>query len=56
LRSICAILAIKSMEVGNYHFTQVPGPKNKYDMDAYMATLFGGEAQDLWCKLGRAKS
>ena len=29
------------MEVGTYHFTQVPSPK--YDMDAYMAILFVGE-------------
>ena len=26
-----------------YHFTQGP----KYDVDAYMATLFGGEVRDL---------
>ena len=29
---------------------------SKYDMDAYMATFLGGEAQDLWWELGRAKS
>ena len=28
----------------------------KYDMDAYMATLFGGEAWDLCWELGQAKS
>jgi hypothetical protein len=27
-----------------------------YDMDAYMATFFGGEAWDLCCELGSAKS
>ena len=27
-----------------------------YDMDAYMATCFGGEAWDLCYELGRAKS
>ena len=27
-----------------------------YDMDVYMATLFEGEAWDLCCELGRAKS
>ena len=27
-----------------------------YDMDAYMATLFGGEAWDLCCELGWAKT
>ena len=26
-----------------------------YDMDTYMATLFGGEARDLCCELGQAK-
>ena len=43
LRSIRAILAVHSMKVGTYHFTWGP----KYDMDVYMATLFGGEARDL---------
>ena len=28
----------------------------KYDMDAYMTTLFGGEAWDLCWKLDQAKS
>ena len=44
LRSIRAISAVESMEVGTYHFTrgtQVLSPN--YDMDAYMATLLGGE-------------
>ena len=27
-----------------------------YDMDAYMAALNGGEAWDLCCELGQAKS
>jgi hypothetical protein len=31
-------------------------PRSKYDMDGYMATLFRGEAWDLCCKLGWAKS
>jgi hypothetical protein len=30
---------VESMEVETYHFTRCP----KYDMDAYMATLSGGE-------------
>ena len=34
--------------------SQVVSPN--YDMDAYMATLYGGEAWDLCCELGRAKS
>ena len=42
LRSICAILAIESMEVGTFHFTHGSKPVSpKYDMDSYMATLFG---------------
>ena len=36
------------------HRSQVLSPK--YDMDAYMATLFGGEARDLCQELGGAKS
>jgi len=51
LRSIHAILAIESMEVGTYHFTQ----GSKYDMDAHM-TLFGGEAWEMCWELGLAKS
>jgi hypothetical protein len=47
MRSIRAILAVESMEVGTDHFTRVPSPNPKYDMDAYMATLFGVEARDL---------
>ena len=39
------------MEVGTYHFTRGP----KYDVDAYMATLFGGGAWDLYWESGRAK-
>ena len=42
LRSICAILAIESTELGA---ATSHGPK--YDMDVYMVTLFGGEAWDL---------
>ena len=38
------------MEVVTYYFTWVPSPK--YDMDAYMSTLFGGEAWDLCRELG----
>ena len=34
-------------------FTRVLSPK--YDLDAYMATLFRGEAWDLCWELGRAK-
>jgi hypothetical protein len=34
--------------------SQVLSPK--YDMHAYMATLFEGEAWDLCCELGRAKN
>jgi hypothetical protein len=35
------------MEVGTYHFTRGPTYllSLKYDMDAHMVTLFGGEAQ-----------
>ena len=44
MRPICGILAVESIEVGTYHFTHVPN--RKYDMDAYMATLLGGEAWD----------
>ena len=43
MRSIRAILAIKNMGVGTYYFTQGP----KYYMDAYMATLYEGDAHDL---------
>ena len=49
LRSICAILAVECTVVGTYHFTQVPSPK--YDMDANMAPLFGGEAVEQRTKL-----
>jgi hypothetical protein len=42
------ILDVESMEFGTYHFTHDP----KYDMDAYMATLFGDEAHDLCWELG----
>ncbi len=48
LSSIHAISTVENMEVGFYHFTwgsQVLSPN--YDMDVYMATLFGGEAWDL---------
>jgi hypothetical protein len=58
LRSMYAMVAVQSMEVGTYHFTrgpksQVPSPN--YDMDAYMATLSEGEARDLCWELGQAK-
>jgi hypothetical protein len=44
LRSIHAILVLKSMEGGAYHFTRAPKSLSpKYDMDAYTATLFVGE-------------
>ena len=43
LRSIHAISNVESTEVGTYHFMRGP----KYDMDVYMATLFGGETWDL---------
>ena len=59
LRSICAILAIESMELGpSYHFTQGPmhALSPKYDTYAHVATLFGGEAHDLCWELGWAKS
>jgi len=41
--SIRAISIVKGMEVGTItaHGSQVLSPK--YDMDAYMVTLFGGE-------------
>ena len=32
------------MEVEVFHITRVPSPSLKYDMDVYMAILFGGEA------------
>ena len=35
------------MEVGTYHFKLVQVLCPKCDMDAYMTTLFGGEAWDL---------
>ena len=38
LRSICAILAVESMGLGSAT-SHCP----KYDMDVYMAILFGGE-------------
>ena len=44
------------MEVGTLPLhtgSRVLSPK--YDMDAYMAILFGGEAWDFCWKLGRAK-
>ena len=36
------------------HGSQVLSPN--YDMDAYMASLFGGEAWDLCWELGQAKA
>ena len=36
------------MELGAYYFTW----GLKYDMDAHLAILFGGEAWDLCCELG----
>jgi hypothetical protein len=53
LRSIRAISTIESMKVGIYHFTRW-GPK--YDMDAYMALLAGGEAWDLCCELSQEEA
>ena len=35
------------------HGSQVLSPK--YDMDAYMATFFGGEAWDMCCELDQVK-
>ena len=35
------------MEVETYYFTRVQVLSPKYDMDAHMATLFGGEDRDL---------
>ena len=35
------------MEVGIHHFTWAPNSESQYDMDAYMAILFGGENWDL---------
>jgi hypothetical protein len=40
------------MEVGTYHFTWGP----EYDMDAYMTTLFGGEAWGLVSRVGSSKN
>ena len=57
LRSIRAICTIESMEFGTLLLHM--GPKSqslKHDMDAYMATLLGGEAMDLCWEVGRAKS
>ena len=59
LRLIPAISTVESMEVGAYHCTQGPCykvPSHNHDMHAYMATLFGGEASNLCCELGQAKS
>jgi hypothetical protein len=39
-RSIRAISAVESMEVGTHHFIWSKVLSPKYDMDAYMATLF----------------
>jgi hypothetical protein len=50
LRSIHAILVLKSMEGGAYHFTRAPKSFSpKYDMDAYTATLFVGEGRGQTC-------
>ena len=50
------ILSLNSLEINlcnlscsehgswDFHFTWVPNPSPKYDMDAYMAILFGGSA------------
>ena len=49
----------RAWKLGTYHFTRGPktqDPSPNYDMDAYMTTLFGGEAWDLCCEMGRAKS
>ena len=47
-RSIRAISTVKSMEVETYHFTWVfQVMSSKYDVDAYMVTLLGGEIWEL---------
>jgi hypothetical protein len=56
LTSVCAILAIESMEVGTFHFTH--GSKSvgpKYDMDSYMATLFGYMAWNFTLRVKSSK-
>jgi hypothetical protein len=40
------------MEVETYHFTWSP----KYDMDAYMTTIFGGETWGLVLGVGSSKN
>ena len=58
-RTIRAISAVESMEVGTYHFAQVPSPTSPSMtyMDVYMTTLFGGgQGLGLGWGLGRAKS
>ena len=50
LRSIHAISIVESMEIVTYHSTWGPNFQAlspKYDIDVYMATLFGGEFWDL---------
>jgi hypothetical protein len=44
------------MEVVTYHLHKAQILGLKYDMDAYVATLVGGEAWDLCWELGRAKN
>jgi hypothetical protein len=41
---------LRAWKVGFTTSHEVPSPK--YDMDAYMATMFGGEAWESCCKLG----
>ena len=59
LRSIRAISTVESMELGLTTSHGISSPPQvlspKYDMDAYMATHFGGDAQDVWWHLGWAK-
>jgi hypothetical protein len=43
-----------SWDLPLHTWSQVQSPN--YDMDAYMAALFGGEAWDLCCELGRGQS
>ena len=52
----CNLNCWKTWKLGlpTSHGAQVRSPK--YDMDAYMATLFGGEAWDLCWQLGWTKS
>ena len=54
-KSTRAILTVKSTDSWDFPLhmgSQVVGPN--YDMDAYMATLFGDESWNLCCKFYRA--